>query len=152
MQSYYKQINFIKDSLNADIDINTITHGGVNDVDIEKKNIFPLAHIEIQGASFPQGMVQLNWKISVLDIRQESKTPAADKFLRNDNETDIMNTMLSVINRFIFTLKSQANDLDIEILNEPAPIPIEYQFQNKLDGWEVEIQLGSTNTIDVCND
>ena len=150
MNSFYTVIEYLKDFLLQDIDVNTVTHGAVEDVDIDKKNIFPLAHILATGMSFPTGMVAYNFTIHILDQRNISKKKSTDKWLKNDNELDNLATCGAVVNRLVSNLKRQYNDFDIDLLNEPNPIPVMYQFTNVLDGWQVDIQLGISNNIEVC--
>lgn len=150
MNSFYKIINYLKEQLEADIDVNTICHGEVNDIDIDKNNIYPLAHIEVTGASFPTGLVQVNFTINVIDQRNLSKAIVTDKFLKNDNELDNLNTCLAVMNRLIMRLKLQSNDLDIELANDPTPSPVQFAFTNTLDGWSCDLQLTITNNVEVC--
>jgi len=150
MNSFYTVIEYLKDFLLQDIDVNTCTHGAVEDVDIDKKNIFPLAHLLVTGMSFPVGMVAYNFTVHILDQRNISKVKITDKWLGNDNELDNLNTCGVVVNRLVSNLKRQHNEFDIELLNEPSPVPITYQFTNVLDGWQVDIQLGISNNIEVC--
>jgi hypothetical protein len=75
---------------------------------------------------------------------------STDKFLKNDNELDNLNTCFAVLNRLIMDLKLQRNDLDIELLNEPSLLPVIYEFKDTLDGWTVDLQLSITNEVTVC--
>jgi hypothetical protein len=150
MNSFYTVIEYLKDFLIQDKDVNTCTHGAVEDVDIDKKNIFPLAHVLVTGMNFPVGMVAYNFTIHVLDQRNISKTKSTDKWLKNDNELDNIATCSAVVNRLVSHLKRQHNDLDIELLNEPSAVPVLFQFTNILDGWQVDIQLGISNSMEVC--
>lgn len=150
MNSYYRLIDFLKNQLINDPDVNTVIHGAASDVDLDKKNIYPLAHIEVLRAGFPQGLVRVDFKVSVLDQRLVSKTPITDKFRKNDNEIDNLNTALAIINKLVFYLRNQNNNQDIELLNEPEPLPILFEFGNTLDGWEVEFSLAITNNVQVC--
>jgi len=150
MNQYYTVIEYIRASFASDIDVNTITHGTVNETDIDKKNIFPLVHIETTGAGLPNGLIVFNFTINALDIRNISKEKVTDKFLSNDNELDNLNTMFAVINRFLTRLRIQDNDFDIELVQNTSPEPVTYAFTNALDGWSVDIQLSIPNTITVC--
>lgn len=150
MNSFYTVIEYLKEELLSDIDVNTVTHGAVDEVDIDKKNIFPLAHILVTDMSFPVGMVAYNFTVHVLDQRNVSKVKTVEKWLKNDNELDNLNTCGAVINRLVSYLKRQHNDLDIELLNEPNPKPVQFEFMNTLDGWVVDLQLGISNNAKVC--
>lgn len=147
MNSFYKVINYLKTQLENDIDVNTIVHGEAPE---NKKDLFPLAHLMVTNGSFGQGTSIFNFTVQVLDIRNVSKKISTNKFLKNDNELDNLNTCFAVLNRLIMDLKLQRNDLDIELLNEPSLLPVIYEFKDTLDGWTVDLQLSITNEVTVC--
>lgn len=147
MNSFYKVIGYLKDQLALDIDVNTIIHGEAPE---NKKDIFPMAHLMVTGGALGQGVSIFTFTVQVLDIRNVSKKMSTDKFLKNDNELDNLNTCFAVLNRLITELKLQRNDLDIELLNEPTLVPVIYEFKDTLDGWSTELQLAIANTISIC--
>jgi hypothetical protein len=147
MNSFYKVINYLKAQLENDIDVNTIVHGEAPE---NKKDLFPMAHLMVTNGALGQGVSIFTFTVQVLDIRNVSKKMSTDKFLKNDNELDNLNTCFAVLNRLITELKLQRNELDIELLNEPSLLPVIYEFKDTLDGWSTELQLSITNTISVC--
>ena len=147
MNSFYKVIGYLKDQLALDIDVNTIIHGEAPE---NKKDIFPMAHLMVTNGALGQGTSIFTFTVQVLDIRNVSKKMSTDKFLKNDNELDNLNTCFAVLNRLITELKLQRNELDIELLNEPSLVPVIYEFKDTLDGWSTELQLSITNTISIC--
>lgn len=147
MNSFYKVIGYLKDQLALDIDVNTIIHGEAPE---NKKDIFPMAHLMVTNGALGQGVSIFTFTVQVLDIRNVSKKMSTDKFLKNDNELDNLNTCFAVLNRLITELKLQRNDLDIELLNEPSLVPVIYEFKDTLDGWSTELQLAIGNTISIC--
>lgn len=147
MNSFYKVINYLKTQLESDIDVNTVVHGEAPE---NKKDLFPLAHLMVTNGANGQGLVIFTFTVQVLDIRNVSKKMNTDKFLKNDNELDNLNTCFSVLNRLITDLKLQRNDLDIELLNEPSLTPVIYDFKDTLDGWTTELQLSIPSDISVC--
>ena len=109
-----------------------------------------MAHLMVTGGALGQGVSIFTFTVQVLDIRNVSKKMSTDKFLKNDNELDNLNTCFAVLNRLITELKLQRNDLDIELLNEPTLVPVIYEFKDTLDGWSTELQLAIANTISIC--
>lgn len=150
MNSYYQLINFLKDQLINDPDVHTVIHGVASDVDLEKKNNYPIAHIEVLRAGFPQGLVRVDFKVTVLDQRMSSKQLITDKFRKNDNEIDNLNLCLAILNKLVFYIKNQNNEFDIEMINEPEAEPILYEYTNLLDGWSMEFNLIATNKVSLC--
>lgn len=151
---FYAQTKFLKDWFGANALVNTVTHGTDDVKDMEKKNIFPLVHLCVLGFENTIGGVNFLWEIAALDIRQKNPIPSNDKFLKNDNELDNLNTCAAIINEFCVYLRNQTNDYDIEteVLGQAEPVRI-YENGNGLDGWVIQITLSiPNNNIDVCQD
>ncbi len=151
MNSFYKVVEFLKNHFKNDQFVNTTTHGVINDIDVDKKNIFPLVHFSVTGSQIIEGIVVFNFTIWILDIRNVSKKPITDKFLKNDNELDNLNTTFAIANSFLTKLRMQNNEYDIELFASSNPAPIQYDFSNILDGWEFEVQLSIPNNVAVCD-
>jgi hypothetical protein len=150
MKSFYKTIDYIKTTLESAPLLNTITHG-TDIIDNVKKNIFPLAHINVMSSSINAGVVNFTFEIAILDIRNISKVKYKDKFLGNDNELDNLNTCHAILNYMIMSMRMKRNDNDIELMNEPTLQPILMAFTNALDGWKCDIELSiPNNDFDVC--
>lgn len=149
--TFYVVIEYLKSFLLNDEDVNTVIHGVVNDIDIEgKKNIYPLSHIQVTGFFTETGTVTYNFTVHVLNQRFERKIAKTDKWLKNDNELDNINTTSGVILRLIKHLQLQRNDYDIELVNDPTPQIVQYEYMNTLDGFSVDIQLQVPTNISVC--
>jgi hypothetical protein len=130
--------------------VNTITQG-TDIIDNVKKNIFPLAHINILNASAPGQSNTFTFEIAVLDIRNVSKVKSNNKFLGNDNEIDNLNTCHAIINYAITKMQLSRNQFDIEIENISDLTPILLEFTNMLDGWKVDLTLSiPNNAMSIC--
>lgn len=151
MREFYTAINYLKSILDADINVHTITHGLRSMTDIEKKNIFPLAHIQVIGSNVDTSNITFNFEIAVVDLRMTVKEVVTDKFRSNDNELDNLNTTHAVLNRLVSTLRNKQNNFNIDLNNTPLLQPIIFEDSNLLDGWRTEIELIMPNTeISVC--
>jgi len=150
MRGFYTTIDLLKTLLQQDINVHTIVHGLKSGMDINKKNIFPLAHLQILSSVADTNFISFTFEVAVLDLRNISKTIVTDKFLQNDNELDNLNTCHAVLNRLITKLKIRNND-KIELNNVPNLTPIIFEEMNLLDGWRCELELIIPNTeINVC--
>ena len=47
MKGYYDITTTLKAALLEDVNVNTVTEGTVNDIDIAKQTIFPLSHLRV---------------------------------------------------------------------------------------------------------
>jgi hypothetical protein len=151
MREFYKVVDYLKTTLEADVNVHTITHGLRSMMDIDKKNIFPLVHLQVLSSTPNNGSVTFSFEIAVVDLRNISKQIVTDKFLSNDNELDNLNTCHAVLNRLVAILINKNNDYAIQLVNAPTLQPIIFEESNLLDGWRTDLELViPNNEIIVC--
>jgi len=151
MREFYTTIDFLKSLLQEDINVHTILHGLKSTMDINKKNIFPIAHIQVTNSTIQTGYVGFTFEVVAVDLRNVSKQMVTDKWLGNDNELDNLNTTHAILNRLLTKLRNTRNDFKIDLNNEPSLQPIIFEETNLLDGWRTEIELIiPNNEINVC--
>jgi hypothetical protein len=151
MSTFYEITQAIKNKLQEDLFVNTVTTGDIFKVDLNKHTIFPLSHIIVNSVSY-QGPV-LNYNISILcmDIVDESKSLTTDIFLGNDNEQDVLNTQLAVVNRFLEVLSRGDLAEDYELVNGSANIEFfTERFENKIAGVTVTFDMAIENRMTKC--
>lgn len=124
MNGYYLLLEFIKDLLLADPDCNTVTDGdGLTDADLDRQEIYPLAHIVSDDGTFVNGVIQFNMELFALDQYDEQL----------DNDRDIFNTQLYVLKR-VYNKLSVSDG--ITILGDATFSKAERK-ENNLIGWSV---------------
>jgi len=151
MSTFYEITQVIKNKLQEDLFVNTVTTGDIFKVDLNKLTIFPLSHIIVNSVSY-QGPV-LNYNISILcmDIVDESKEKVTDIFLGNDNEQDVLNTQLAVANRFLELLSRGDLADDYELVNNSANIEFfTERFENKIAGVTFTFDMAIENRMTKC--
>jgi uncharacterized protein YccT (UPF0319 family) len=120
-------------------------------MDIDKKNIFPLVHLQVTSSTVSNSMATFIFEVAVVDLRNISKQQVSNKFLGNDNELDNLNTCHAVLNRLVSILQNQNNNDAIQLVNTPTLQPIIFEDSNLLDGWRTDIELViPNNEIIVC--
>lgn len=151
MSTFYEITQAIKNQLQEDTFVNTVTTGDIFKVDLNKQTIFPLSHIIVNSVSY-QGSV-LNYNISILsmDIVDESKQEVTDIFIGNDNEQDVLNTQLAVANRFLEVLNRGSLGEDYELVNNTASIEFfTERFENKIAGVTYTFDIAIQNSMTIC--
>ena len=151
MSTFYEITQVIKNKLQEDLFVNTVTTGDIFKVDLNKLTIFPLSHIIVNSVSY-QGYV-LNYNISILsmDIVDESKELTTDIFIGNDNEQDVLNTQLAVANRFLEVLRRGTLAEDYELVNNSASIEFfTERFENKIAGVTYTFDIAIQNPMTKC--
>tara|TARA_R110002020_G_scaffold216205_5_gene423637 strand:- start:133 stop:597 length:465 start_codon:yes stop_codon:yes gene_type:complete len=151
--SYFKLINGIKELLEVDERVKTITEGDISDLDAYKQNLPTLAHIVVDGGSALENLNTYNVVVSVLDIIVENNNITVDKFKGNDNSQEIYNQTDNIIRRFFMVFNRNAEGQDIFIEESPTFSKVEeYDTENRLAGWELSFTVGVPNDkIDVCD-
>lgn len=150
MRGFYEITTAIKNHLQANAHINTVMLKTPSDADLNKSTIFPLAHILVGDASFPDNTIQFQVTVSCMDIVDITKLNVKDTeepFFGNDNTQDILNTMLTVVNGLNLSLKKGGLADQLYFVNgTPVAAPFEDKLENLLVGWSIVF------TIDIPND
>jgi len=151
MTGFYNVTKKIKDALNAEPFVNTVSYGSLDDIDLDKQTIFPLSHIIVNNCNVASNTMTFNISILAMDIVDESKDEVTDIFVGNDNEQDVLNTQLEVINRVVSIL--QRGDLYTDLFQVDGAVgcePFVDRFENKLAGWAATFDVLVQNDMTVC--
>ena len=151
MTGFYNVTKKIKDALNAEPFVNTVSYGSLDDVDLNKQTIFPLSHIIVNNCNVASNTMTFNISNLAMDIVDESKDEVTDIFVGNDNEQDVLNTQLEVINRVVSIL--QRGDLYTDLFQVDGAVgcePFVDRFENKLAGWAATFDVLVKNDMTVC--
>ena len=74
MQGFYNLSNKIRETLQLDAFVNTVTYGDIFEVDLNKQTIFPLSHVMISGATMQSNVWSFQVSVLCMDIVEENKT------------------------------------------------------------------------------
>lgn len=156
MTPFFNVIDTLTTALKAEPFTNTVTFGDLDDVDLKKTTIYPLAHIIINTATIDQQTISMNISILLADIVSEKKDKVwlnssvnvVEK--RDNNEQEVLNTQLAIASRLM--AKLQQGDLyqSKYQLNGTASLdPFVDRFENKIAGWSMTFDLEIPNEITV---
>ena len=144
MNAYYTVTQKLKTLLLADENVNTVTKGDAALIDSNKKNIFPLVHMNVLSVSFTSTTITFSMVLEAVNLHNTSKTPTTDKFIGNDNEDDNLNSMMYVLIRLFLQLEkfgdSDGND-DFRVSRTSDLTPILAGRTNVHDGWGVTFDI-----------
>lgn len=153
MTEFYDITTDLKNALINSPFVNTVTTGGLEDVDLNKKTIFPLSHIIVNSAIPKKSTVSFNISIIAMDIVDESKESTTNIFVGNDNEQDVLNTQLQVLLRISKEMTNgQLFSELIQVIGEPTCEPFTDRFENKLAGWTMTFDVEIPNEMTICGD
>ena len=151
IRGYYQLTSTIEEQLLADVNNNTVSIGDISDVNLNKQDIFPLAHMIVNSVSAEEQVLRFNISILACDIVDQSKDITTDRFTGNDNEQDILNTQLLVLNKLIQKLRMGSLHTDMYQLDgNPSLTPFNDRFENQLAGWSATMTILIYNDIYIC--
>ena len=151
MIGFYNVLEQIKDTLGAEPFVNTITYGNIDDVDLNKQNIFPLSHIIVNNTTIQERVLTFNISVLAMDVVDISKDETTNIFRGNDDEQDILNTQLAVLTRLSSILKrGTLYDNKYQLDGDVTCEPFVDRFENKIAGWTGTFSIKVQNDMTIC--
>ena len=151
VRGYYQLTSTIEEQLLSDLNNNTVSIGDISDVNLNKQDIFPLAHMIVNSVTVEEQVLRFSLTVLACDIVDQSKDVTTDRFTGNDNEQDILNTQLAVLNRLIQRLRMGSLHTDMYQLDgNPSLEPFMDRFENQLAGWSATMDILIYNDIYIC--
>ena len=151
VRGYYQLTSTIENQLLSDVNNNTVSIGDISKINLNKQDIFPLAHMIVNNVTVEENVLRFNISILACDIVDQSKDVTTDRFTGNDNEQDILNTQLAVLNRLIQRLRMGSLHTDMYQLDgSPSLTPFHDRFENQLAGWSATMDILIYNDIYIC--
>jgi len=151
VRGYYQLTSTIEEELLSDVNNNTVSIGDISKINLNKQDIFPLAHMIVNSVSVEEQVLRFSISILACDIVDQSKDVTTDRFTGNDNEQDILNTQLAVLNRLIQRLRMGSLHTDMYQLDgNPSLSPFNDRFENQLAGWSADMDILIYNDIYIC--
>jgi len=151
MTGYYDITTTLKNALEEDTNVNTVTEGTINDIDIAKKTIFPLSSMRVDNVIQEGAVLRFSMTIELIDIVDISNLQTNDRFRGNDNEHDILNTQLAVGVRLMDRFKRgdlMTNNYTLD--GEPNYEPLINEFENGLSGWRLTFDILYQHDMTIC--
>ena len=154
MQGFYNLTTKIRETLQLDQYVNTVTYGDLFEVDLNKQTIFPLSHFMVSGATMQSNVWNFSVSLLCMDIVDESKTfpeGIPNQFEGTSNEQDVLNTQFAVANRLLeLLLRGDLYVNKYQLNGDPTLEPFVDRFENKLAGWTVTFNVLIPNDMTIC--
>lgn len=151
MKALFNLTEAIKAELEANALINSVTFGDLLEVDLNKQDIFPMAHVGLTSATIGSSTSTVQVSILFLDVVDISKDENTDKFFGNDNEHWVLNSMMAAATKTIQSLLR--GDLYSQLFQVEDDANVEFfseRFEDKLAGCGVDFTVTISNNIDQC--
>lgn len=138
-------LNLIVGHLNDDTRIKTIFSANEDELDFNKKDMYPMANVRINSNDFNTN--DITFEVTVVDQRDVNKRQITNKLNGNDNRWDNWSLAYDVLRSVINKTEKLQNDDNISFVTSSSPLLIDNAFANGLDGYSVLITLNFPNTL-----
>ena len=149
MRIYYRVTEALKNALENEI-TKTVTLGDITEVDLNKRSIFPLAHIIVNSGSITERTISLDVSIlfmDLVDVSLENIKDQTEPFYGANDLQDVHNTQLAAANLLVQSmLRGTLWDDDIKVDGTPTVEPFKDRFENTLAGWVLNFTVEARNT------
>ena len=162
-KTYNNVINTLKQLGTEHNQIQTTTTGDIFDIDLSKKTLFPLFHINPVSVTAGESTLTYNFQLFIMDAVSEKEDWTEANFQSADylsNEQEVLSECLQICTDIIgiFTnskWQSQlTNDIDAPVYFSDIDFtlePFNERFDNMLTGWTFEIGIIVHNDFQTCN-
>jgi hypothetical protein len=135
----YNVLAKVREILEDDALITTVTDGDLFEVDLSKQTIFPLAHFMLGNVTQSDYTISFELSVMFADIIEED----------DSNYRDVWNRTLTSARLFVETLRR--GDLDnFEIDGDVVHEPFRDRFTNKLGGFMTTVNIIVPNETAIC--
>jgi len=148
MNSLFALTDAIKNELDNNVLLNSVTYGDVDEIELLKSNRYPLAHVGISTGTISDATSDIN--LSIIFIQQvDDVKEQEDSF--NDSELYAQNNMLSAATRLVQVLKR--GDLYQQGFQLEEDATVEFfgdRFTDRVAGVTVDMTVTIKNQASVC--
>ena len=148
MNSLFALTDAIKQELDSNVLLNSVSYGDVDEIELLKTNKYPLAHVGISTGTISDSTSTI--EMSVIFIQQvDDVKEQEDSF--NDSELYAQNNMLAAATRLVQVLKR--GDLYAQGFQLDSDATVDFfgdRFTDKVAGVTVDMTVTIKNSVSVC--
>ena len=148
MNSLFALTDAIKQELDSNVLLNSVSYGDVDEIELLKTNKYPLAHVGISTGTISDSTSTI--EMSVIFIQQVDDVKAQEDSF-NDSELYAQNNMLAAATRLVQVLKR--GDLYSQGFQLEDDATVDFfgdRFTDKVAGVTVDMTVTIKNSVSVC--
>lgn len=149
MANFYRITGQIRQAIEATSRVNTITFGNLADIDLNKQNIYPIAHVTPENCTMNGATSTWSFNISIFDQVDFNKDDVRDapvSFHGTDNVQDILNDTALTFHIWLDEFRRGDRYEDNLQLDGGVTLQSFLETQtNNLAGWSATISITAPN-------
>lgn len=144
----YKFIDTLNKELRAS-GFTTVTFGDAAEIDLNKQNTFPIAHMVIPDATMNNKITTFAMDIIVVDLVdfQKEYTNTLNETFNVSNVQDVLQDLIARVQRALLFVD------DVHLIELQYPVAFngfKENFTNAVAGWTVSLNFTTPNMADLC--
>ena len=148
--AYYEMLDTMKETLEANPLINTVSYGNIYDAANDKTTSFPLAHFKVNDAELTDNTFIFDMTLFICDLIDVSKEDATDKFRGNKNTMDVHNsTLASLSDAMLMFRRKGAMESGYALVGNPVMETFTHRFNADTAGWYADFRVEVTQRMNV---
>lgn len=152
MTVFYDILDKLEELFKAEEDINTVTTGSLSDIANTKRTMYSLAHILVNNVTMSGSQLNLNITTLLMDVVDINKESVDEILKGNDNEHDVLNTLLAAGVRVMNIFKrGSVLEEGYELLGDPLFEPFVERFEDRVAGWSITFTVMMPNDMTICD-
>jgi hypothetical protein len=133
---YYNLLDKLKETLEADKSINTVSYGDIYEIANNKSTMWPIANFSVESTEMTDRTYIFRMSLTIADLIDQTNESADDKFRGKDNIMDIHNTSLaSLSNALLLFKRKDAIAEGYVLVGNPNLEPFTHSFNDDTAGW-----------------
>lgn len=149
MSGYFGITDAIRKSFSQTERVQTITHGDLNMIDLNRQSIYPLVHVVCSGATFNERTTDYIMSVTVMDLVDFTRDDVRDEsepFYGTDNTQDVLHDLALTVEQALDKLRRGdiRNDL-IELIGNSNGTAFINDSEEVVAGWNLTLNLSTLN-------
>lgn len=151
MKGYYDFTTALHNFLITDVLVNQVTKGSLDKITNAKKDMYPLAHVMIDGGAFESNTMRFTVTLVVMDLVDYTKEDLTHLYYGNNNEDDIHNQTLIICQRAFEDMRRGQMNANYSIESDTASFEFFVdRFTDDVAGCTMTFDVVMSNEMTIC--
>ena len=151
MKGYYDFTTALHNFLITDVLVNQVTKGSLDKITNAKKDMYPLAHVMIDGGAFESNTMRFTVTLVVMDLVDYTKEDLTHLYYGNNNEDDVHNQTLMICQRAFEDMRRGQMNNNYSIESDTASFEFFVdRFTDDVAGCTMTFDVVMSNEMTIC--
>lgn len=135
-------------------DINTISFGDLYDIDLNKQDIYPLVHVQVNQSTVGEKTIVYDLSIyfaNIVDISKQDVRTRLEPSYGNTDIQDVMHNMETIAMETVSYFRRGEGFSNLFQINSDVTLdPFKDAYANGIAGWVLDVDIEVYNSVPIC--